>query len=107
MRDRSLLVFLLLLIATGLVNGQVKTVTYVSDPSSTPPDLVIALHHVGGSLAFVPEVNLVKGKVTLTFTPNRYQTDSMVFHAPGFTMHSLELNGKPCRYAQNGGNLVV
>ncbi|HNW76458.1 MAG TPA: M1 family metallopeptidase [Bacteroidales bacterium] len=95
----------LLLSATAW--SQVKTVTYVDDPNKTPPDRIIALHHVDASLSFKPEEKRVMGEATLTFTPNRYHTDSIVVQTPDFTLSKVTMEDIPCRYILRGSSLVI
>ena len=87
--------------------SQEKTVTYIADPNSVPPDLPVALHHVAGKVSFIPEKYQVNGDVTFTLTANRVHPDSIVFSTPGFTIKYVGLDKKDCDYRQNGANLVI
>ncbi len=86
---------------------QEKTVTYFADPNPTPPELVIAIHHIDARLSFKPEENKVIGDATLRFTANRYQTDSIVFQTPDFTVSGVMLDQQPVTYKRYGANLAV
>jgi aminopeptidase N len=96
----------LLLITSSLI-AQEKTVTYFADPNTSPPDLVISLHHVSAKLSFKPGENRVIGEATLEFTPNRYQTDSIILQAPDFTIREIRMEKAICKYRQDGASLIV
>lgn len=94
--------------------SQEKTTTYYNDPSSNPPDLIIALTHIRAEVSFKPEDNLVIAKTEFTFTPNRYITDSIVFYAPDFKFSSIDISGKELSlklketdWKMSGPNLVI
>jgi aminopeptidase N len=96
------------------VFGQGKTTTYYTDPSSNPPDLIITLKHIRADVRFKPEENLILAKTEFTFTPNRYQTDSIIFYAPEFKVNSIQITGKdfsiklqPSDWKLKGSNLVL
>lgn len=100
--------FLLLLIVHGIqLYAQEKTVTYLADPNSIPPELIVALHHIDANLTILPNEKKVIGDVSIRFTPNRYKTDSIVFSAPGFEVRSIRIGDRPCRYRQNGSSLII
>jgi len=86
---------------------QINTVTYAKDPHADPPEHVVSLTHVDAELGFIPEEWKVTGNVKLTFTPNRYQTDSMVFLAPGFVIDRIEIHGVAVKYQRRGRNLII
>ncbi|MCX6247119.1 MAG: M1 family metallopeptidase [Bacteroidetes bacterium] len=95
-------------------NGQEKTTTYVTDPSGTPPDLIISLKHIRADVKFKPEENKVLARAEFIFTTNRYQTDSIVFYAPEFSVNSIQITGKDLLFKLrssdwklNGSNLVI
>ncbi|MFH1160352.1 MAG: M1 family metallopeptidase, partial [bacterium] len=98
---------LLLLLLPVMAQAQVKTVTYVRDPNSDPTDLVGSLKHVEADLHFIPEEWKVLGEAVLTFIPNRYQTDSLVFYAPGFSFISVRLEHKEIPSRIQGNNLII
>ncbi len=100
-------VFILLISAGNQSFAQEKTVTYYADPASVPPDLPISIKHLTAHISFKPEQNLVVGTAEFTFIPNRYQTDSIVFQTPDFTISSVKINGKEAKFHQSGSNLVV
>ena len=94
--------------------GQEKTTTYYTDPSSNPPDLIITLKNIRADVSFKPEENLILAKTEFTFTPNRYQTDSIIFYAPEFKVNSIQITGKdfsiklqPSDWKLKGPNLVL
>ena len=96
------------------VSGQEKTTTYLTDPSATPPDLIITLTHIRADVRFKPEENLILAKTEFTFTPNRYHTDSIIFYAPEFKVNSIQITGKefsiklqPSDWKFYGSNLVL
>jgi aminopeptidase N len=96
------------------VSGQEKTVTYYTDPSGNPPDLIITLKHIRADVRFKPEDNLVIARTELTFITNRYKTDSIIFYAPGFKINSIQLRREdvtldllPSQWKINGSNLVI
>lgn len=97
----------LLLMADPLAHAQEKTVTYFADPNTSPPDLAIALHHVGAKLSFKPAENKIIGEATLDFSPNRYRTDSIMLQAPDFTVSGITLGKTLCKYRQVGSTLVI
>jgi aminopeptidase N len=107
MRHSPILAFLIILLCMPLLHGQVKTVTYLADPGSVPPNRPVTLNHVDASLSFQPLENGVTGDVTISFSPNRFRTDSLVFDAPSFTLKALDLEGKPCQYRQDGPSLIL
>ena len=89
------------------IQAQEKTVTYIKDPHADPPTHVVKLNHVDASLSFVPEEWKVLGEATLTFIPNRYHTDSIVFVAPGFNVEWVKLEGESVKLHQSGRNLII
>jgi aminopeptidase N len=80
------------------VVAQDKTMCYYQDPAANPPDLVITLKNVKADVRFKPEENLVIATADLSFFPNRYTSDSIVFIAPDFTISNLRLLGKDVDY---------
>ncbi len=101
------LINLVLLITPIHLTAQVKTVTYYADPAAIPPDLPITIKHLTAHVSFQPEQNTVIGTAEFTFVPNRYQTDSIVFHAPDFKITSVKINDQPVKYHQTGSGLVI
>ncbi len=91
----------------ALVSAQEKTVTYSADPAGIPPDLPIAIRHLTAHVSFVPEKNLVTGTAEFTFMPNRYQPDSIVFHAPDFVVSSVKIDDREVKFHRIGSNLVI
>jgi aminopeptidase N len=96
------------------VFGQEKTTTYLNDPAGIPTDLIITLKHIRADVSFKPEENLVIAKTEFTFTPNRYNTDSIVFNASEFKINSILISGKdmaltlrPSDWKLMGSNLVI
>jgi len=89
------------------VNAQEKTVTYYADPAALPPDLPVAITHLTAHIAFQPDKNLVEGTAEFTFVPNRYRVDSILFHAPGFTVSAVKIDNRPVEYHHTGNNLVI
>ncbi len=96
------------------VSGQEKTVTYYTDPSGTPADLIITLKHIRADVSFKPEDNLVIAKTEFTFITNRYKTDSIIFYAPEFKINSIQLKREdiildlqPSQWKMIGSNLVI
>jgi aminopeptidase N len=106
-----ILAFCFFLLPVTALRGQEKTVTYYLDPASTPADLPITLHHLKAWVSFVPEKNMVNGKAEFTFTWNRPQSasqhDTIVFHTPGFVIHSVTLDSLPVTYRQAGPSLII
>lgn len=51
-------------------------------------------------VAFEPQMGLVKGTVTHTFTVLREKVDSFFFDGPGITLNKATLNGKSIRFSQ-------
>ena len=105
---------LLATLAFLTTSGQEKTTTYLTDPSSNPPDLIITLKHIRADVSFKPEENLILAKTEFIFSPNRYQTDSIVFYAPDFKINSIQITGKdfsmimqPSDWKYRGSNLVL
>ncbi len=105
---------LLASIAFLTASGQEKTTTFYTDPSSNPPDLIIILTHIRADVSFKPEEDLILAKTEFTFTPNRYQTDSIIFYAPEFNVNSIQITGKdlsirlqPSDWKLSGSNLVI
>ena len=103
----NIAILLLALLYGSFAFAQDKTVTYYADPASIPPDLIISLVHVKAEVSFKPEENRVFGKAEFTFVPNRYQTDSMVFSCPDYTIASITLEGKPVFYRQSAHQLII
>ena len=89
---------LLFILYSFTLAGQDKTVSYYQDAASNPPDLMITLKHITADIRFIPDENLVIAKTELTFVPNRYQTDSIVFSAPDFTIKFIQILGKNIDY---------
>jgi aminopeptidase N len=96
------------------VFGQEKTTSYINDPAGIPADLIISLKHIRADVSFKPEENLVIAKTEFTFTPNRYETDSIVFYAPEFKVNSILISGKDISltlhssdWKLRGSNLVL
>jgi aminopeptidase N len=89
-----LLFTIILSLVTLFLSAQDKTTTYINDPSSNPPDLIVNLTHIRADISFKPEENLVLAKTEFTFTTNRYQTDSIVFSAPEFKISAVQLKSK-------------
>jgi aminopeptidase N len=108
------LITLLALFAILTAPGQDKTTTYLTDPSANPPDLTVTLEHIRADVSFKPEENLVTAKTEFTFFPNSYQTDSILFYTPEFTIKSILISGKdfsvtlpPDKWKLRGSNLVL
>lgn len=78
--------------------AQEKTVTYYADPAAIPPDLSVTLKHITARVSFKPEENKVAGAAEFRFIPNRYTTDSIVFHCPDFKVSSVTIEGKPANF---------
>ena len=106
MRLTTLILLLLLLTRVDL-EAQQKTVTYYADPNSIPTDLPIRIKHLKAEVDFVPEQNQVNGMAVFTFSRNRRIIDSVVFHAPGFTIHDVGFNDQKADYRQSGANLIL
>jgi aminopeptidase N len=87
--------------------AQEKTVTYYADPNASPADLIVTTRHVDAKLSFKPEENRIIGEATLTFTPNRYHTDSIVLQAPDFTLLGVTMDNVTARYRMNGSALSI
>jgi aminopeptidase N len=89
------------------LSAQVKTVTYYSDPAGTPPDLPIRIKHLTARLSFIPEENKVSGTAEFTYTPNRYNIDSIVFNTPDFNISEVLIDKQKVKFVQSGSNLVI
>ncbi len=87
--------------------SQDKTITYLQDPASNPPDLIISLKHLKADVSFRPEQDLVIGNTEFSFTTNRYKTDSIVFYTPDFTIKDVTLEGKKARWTLEDKTLVI
>ncbi|MCX6245192.1 MAG: M1 family metallopeptidase [Bacteroidetes bacterium] len=105
---------LLALVTILTSRAQDKTTTYLTDPSSDPPDLAITLKHIRANVSFKPEETLVLAKTEFSFFPNRYRTDSIVFYTPEFTIKSIRISGKDFsvdltsdQWILRGSNLVL
>jgi len=95
------------IIYTGQLSAQVKTVTYYADPAGIPPDLPITIKHLSAHIRFDPGKNLVTGTAGFTFIPNRQNIDSIVFHTPDFIVSSVKINDREVKYHQTGSNLII
>ncbi|MCX6304769.1 MAG: M1 family metallopeptidase [Bacteroidetes bacterium] len=87
--------------------AQEKTVTFYNDPAGIPPDLPITIRHLTARLGFQPGNYLVNGTAEFTFIPNRPQIDSILFHAPDFSVSSVLINDRKVKFHQTGSNLVI
>lgn len=92
---------------TGLLQSQDKTVTYYADPATIPPDLMVTLKHISASVRFMPEENRVIGSAEFKFIPNRYKTDSIVFHCPDFIVTEVTVGDKVARFRQSQSSLII
>ena len=106
--------FLFLFLISFTLTGQDKTVSYYLDAASNPPDLMITLKHITADIRFKPEENLVIAKTELTFIPNRYKTDSIVFVAPDFSISFIQILGngidyklEPPSWKLQNNNLII
>jgi len=96
-----------LVLFTGRLIAQEKTVTYYADPSAIPSDHPISIKHLTAHVSFLPEKNHVNGTAEFSFLPNRYQTDSIVFYIPDSHVSSVMINNEPVKYYQAGSNLII
>jgi len=92
---------------TSLSYSQVKTRSYVADP-----ELAYRAHTVNFSsmrleISFAPEKSLVKGKVTLAFTPYKPTTDSIWLDGINMAVQKLTLNGKDVNYKTYSEGIAV
>jgi aminopeptidase N len=101
------LILYLVFLTGSRLTAQDKTVTYYADPAAVPPDQAITIRHLTAHVRFTPEQNLVIGKAEFTFTPNRYQNDSIVFQTPGFKISSVKINNLDVKFHLNGNSLVI
>ncbi len=109
--------FFTLLLLGNQMAAQDKLVTFYQDGASDPPELAITLMHIRAEISFQPEKNLVIGKTEFTFSPNRDQTDSILFSTPDFTIKSVyfEFAGSKIKgqgstkadWHRTGTNLVI
>ncbi|MDP4282291.1 MAG: M1 family aminopeptidase, partial [Bacteroidota bacterium] len=88
-------------------SAQDKTVTYLVDPASNPPELIVALKHLKAEVRFVPAENKVIARTDFTFVPIQYQADSMVFYAPDFKVNSAFVDKKKVDFKMSGSNLII
>jgi aminopeptidase N len=106
--NQALFTIILLFTAIGMqLNAQVKKVTYFADPASIPADLPVTIRHLTANVHFLPGENRVIATAHFTFIPNRYQTDSILFHTPDFKVSVVKINSRAVRYRQYGSKLVI
>jgi aminopeptidase N len=107
-----LLIFCSFIILTNLFRpgqlaAQDKTVTYYADPASLPPDLPITIHHLEAKISLIPDKNIVNGTAGFTFTWNRSNPDSIIFHTPDFTISSVKIDGEEVRNHRVDSRLII
>lgn len=90
-----------------LLNGQEKTVSYYLDPSGTPPDLPVTIHHLNAYIGFLPEKNRVEGTAEFFFSWNGSHTDSIVFYTPDFQVSAVLMDSLPVPFHQSGVQLII
>jgi len=100
-----MLPFLLLVLTAGY--SQVKTRSYVVDPELAPRAHNVDFTHLRLNIAFDPAKGLVKGKVMLTFTTLRQNTDSIWLDGIKMTIKKLTINGKEVNYKTDSAGITV
>lgn len=87
-------------------NAQTPTATYLYDPSSTPREHNLDFTKLKVELAFVPEKNLVKGKVTEYFTPLRPVVTSFFLDGIKMNFKEVLLNNQPVPFTSNENGIT-
>lgn len=95
------------ILSSSLCYSQEKTRSYVVDPELAPRDRCVDFTKLKLNVAFEPTKGLVKGKVLLTFTPLRQNTDSIWLDGIKMTVQKLTLNGKDVRYKIDSTGMYV
>jgi aminopeptidase N len=95
------------LLMTLVSQAQPGEVTYYADPAAVPADLPVTLLHLSAEISFNPAEGKAISTSSFTFTPNRYQTDSIAFYTPGFTISKVLLEGKPVEWKLRNPNLII
>jgi len=97
----------LLISVVALSHSQVKTRSYLIDPELAPREKMVNFTNMRVEVSFEPEKKLVKGKVTLTFTPYRQTTDSIWLDGIRMDVKKLTLNGKETKYKVDSAGITI
>src|SRR5581483_11949395 len=92
-------IFTILFAATITLSlAQVKTRSYLADAELAYRAHTVNFTNMRLDVSFEPEKGLVKGNVTLDFTPYKAATDSIWLDGINMTIKKLTLNGKDADY---------
>lgn len=100
--------FIMLSVSTLLAQKQNKTVTYLYDASTQPPEMFVDVQHLKLELSKIdPVKKYMEGKATYTIKTLRENTDSIVFNAKDLTMKSVTVNGVTAKTKMSGESIIV
>jgi len=103
---KSLLAALLSL-STLITQAQTKTRSYLIDPELAPREKIVNFTNMRVEVSFEPVKGLVKGRVTLMFTPYKQTTDSIWLDAIKMDVKKLTLNGKDTKYKVDSAGITI
>ncbi len=87
---------------------QEKTVTYLYDESSQPPEMFIDISHMKAEVVKIePKTKYIETKVTYNFKVLRKQVDSILFSAPEIKITKLTINNIDAKYRIDGGMVII
>lgn len=104
---QKLLLFLSLLFSNYQLNAQNKTQTYAWDNEKYPRERLIDMDRMIVDVSFNPQEGIVFGQVSHYFKPLRERIDSVFFDAPGITIKSVFVNGKPTDFKTNNEGVSI
>ncbi|NNM95606.1 MAG: M1 family metallopeptidase [Bacteroidia bacterium] len=90
-----------------LLQGQVRTRSYVADAELESRNHNVNFTHLKLNVAFEPAKKLVKGDVVLAFTPLSQNTDSIWLDGIKMTVLQLTLNGKDAKYRTDSAGITI
>ncbi|MBK6966680.1 MAG: M1 family metallopeptidase [Bacteroidales bacterium] len=104
---RVILVFLSVILTSGLSLAQTGKVSFHSDPGSVYENKVIRLNHLEAHITPDTLTETVKGTAIFDFSPLRPDIDSIVMYAPGIKPEYIKLNDINAGFAVSGSNLII
>lgn len=106
-------IFLLLQLLLGsflplLAQKQDKTLTYLYDETSQPPEMFYDIQHLRAEILRIePLKKYLETRSVYSFTMLRNRLDSIVFNIPECKISKVLLNDKTADYKQNGKKLII
>src|SRR5579863_5842719 len=92
---KQILLLIIAALSVTSLSAQVLEDCYQKDTSAYIRDHQLDFSRLKLEVSFVPQQELVKGRVTEYFTPLRKNVDTIYFDGPGIKIISCAVNGKP------------